>query len=53
MAEPSIRDVDSLIGPATPHFAYQVRARVQELVTGLPEGHDVRRYADRVLRRCG
>ena len=45
MAEPTIDDVDALVGPATPHFAYQLRARVRELVDGLPEDHPVRRYA--------
>ena len=44
--EPTRYDVDALVGPATPHFAYQLRARVRELVAGLPEGHDVRRYAE-------
>jgi hypothetical protein len=39
-------DVDSLVGPATPHFAYQLRARLRELVEGLPPDHDVRRYAE-------
>ena len=45
MAEPTLADVDALVGPATPHFAYQLRARVEELVRDLPEAHDVRRYA--------
>jgi hypothetical protein len=44
--EPSTRDVDALVGPATPHFAYQLRARVRELVLDLPEEHEVRRYAE-------
>ena len=44
--EPSRDDVDALVGPATPHFAYQLRARVRELVSELPEDHDVRRYAE-------
>jgi len=43
---PTRDDVDALVGPATPHFAYQLRARVRELVAGLPESHDVRRYAE-------
>jgi len=43
--EPTRDDVDALVGPATPHFAYQLRARVEELVQGLPEDHAVRRYA--------
>ena len=46
MPEPTRDDVDALVGPATPHFAYQLRARLRELVADLPEGHDVRRYAD-------
>ena len=44
--EPNRDDVDALVGPATPHFAYQLRARVRELVADLPEGHDVRTYAE-------
>ena len=46
MAEPTIRDVDALIGPATPHFAYQLRARVRELIEDLPVDHEVRRYGE-------
>ena len=46
MAEPTLADVDALVGPATPHFAYQLRARVQELVAELPETHPVRRYGE-------
>jgi RecB family exonuclease len=44
--EPTRDDVDALVGPATPHFAYQLRARVRELVAGLPENHPVRRYGE-------
>ena len=44
--EPTRHDVDALVGPATPHFAYQLRARVEELVMDLPEGHPVRQYAE-------
>jgi hypothetical protein len=44
--EPTRADVDALVAPATPHFAYQLRARIRELVADLPEDHDVRRYAD-------
>ena len=46
MAVPTRDDVDAIVGPATPHFAYQLRARVLELVEDLPENHDVRRYAE-------
>jgi hypothetical protein len=46
MAEPTIEDIDALVGPATPHFAYQLRARVRELVAELPADHPVRRYGE-------
>src|SRR6201993_4346915 len=46
MPEPTFADVDELVGPATPHFAYQLRARVRELVLDLPEEHAVRQYAE-------
>jgi hypothetical protein len=46
MAEPTKDDVDAIVGPATPHFTYQLRARVLELVEDLPETHEVRRYAE-------
>src|SRR5579862_2443330 len=46
MPEPSFAQIDALVGPATPHFAYQLRARVRELVLDLPEEHPVRRYAE-------
>jgi hypothetical protein len=46
MAEPTIDDVDALVGPATPQFGYQIRARVRELVADLPADDPVRLYAD-------
>ena len=46
MSEITRDDIDALVGPATPHFAYQLRARVRELVEGLPPDHEVRRYAE-------
>ena len=45
--EPTRDDVDALVGPATPHFAYQLRARVGSSSRGFPTDHDVRRYAER------
>jgi hypothetical protein len=44
--EPTTAEIDALVGPATPHFAYQIRARVRELVEELPEDHPMRRYAE-------
>ena len=31
---------------ATPHFAYQIRARVRDLVRDLPADHPARRYGE-------
>ena len=44
MAEITRDDIDALVGPATPHFAYQLRARVRHLISELPEDDPVRRY---------
>ena len=46
MAEATFAEIDALVGPATPHFAYQLRARIRELVLDLPEDHPVRRYGE-------
>jgi hypothetical protein len=56
MAEPTTDDVDALVGPATPQFAFQLRARVRELVADLPEDDPVRAYAEEkaeLLERLG
>jgi hypothetical protein len=45
MPEPTKEDLDALVGPATPHFAPQLRARIEELVLHLPDAHPVKRYA--------
>jgi hypothetical protein len=44
MPEPTKEDIDALVGPATPQFAYQLRARVEELIAALPEGNPVKEY---------
>lgn len=49
MAEPTKDDIDALVGPATPHFAMQIRARVRALVRDLTEDHPVRRYGEEQL----
>jgi hypothetical protein len=41
----------ALVGPATPHFAFQLRARVEELIRDLPEEHEVRRYGEAQMER--
>jgi hypothetical protein len=56
MREPTKDDIDALVGPATPHFAFQIRARVRALVRDLPEDHAVRRYGEEqidLLERLG
>jgi hypothetical protein len=47
--EPTRYDVDTLVGPATPQFAYQLRARIRELVKDLPPAHEVRLYAEQKM----
>ena len=49
MAEPTRDDIDALVGPATPHFAYQLRARVRELIQDLPDDHPVRTYGEQKM----
>jgi hypothetical protein len=49
MREPTTQDIDALIGPSTPHFAFQIRERVERLIAELPEGHPVRGYAEQRL----
>jgi hypothetical protein len=46
VAEPTKEAIDALVGPATPHFAYQLRARIEELVKDLPENDPLRKYAE-------
>ena len=56
MTEPTIDDIDALVGPATPHFAFQIRARVREAIAGLPDDSPVRAYGEEkiaLLERLG
>ena len=46
MPEQTKEAIDALVGPATPQFAYQLRARIEELVKDLPEEDPVRRYGE-------
>ena len=46
MPEPTIETIDALVGPATPQFAYQLRARVREAIAGLAADHPVRVYGE-------
>ena len=56
MREPTIADIDALVGPATPHFAFQLRARVSELIAPLAADSPVRRHGEQqveLLDRLG
>ena len=44
--DPIIEAIDEVVGPATPHFAYQLRARVRELIEHLPPDHPARRHGE-------
>ena len=44
--DPICEAIDEVVGPATPHFAYQLRARVRELIEDLPPDHTARRYGE-------
>jgi hypothetical protein len=49
VAEITRDDIDALVGPATPHFAYQLRARVKGLIADLPEDDPVRTYGEQQM----
>jgi hypothetical protein len=49
MSRPTIRDIDTLWGPATPHFAYQIAARLADMIADLPPGDPVRVHGERRL----
>jgi hypothetical protein len=56
MAAPTKDDIDALVGPATPHFAFQLRARVRALIRDLPDDDPVRSYGEEqmdLLERLG
>jgi hypothetical protein len=38
----TVEDIRALAGPATPHFALQIRNRIERLIEGLPPGDPVR-----------
>jgi hypothetical protein len=42
----TIEEIDRLVGSATPHFAYQLRARIRELIESLPAENPTRRYGE-------
>jgi hypothetical protein len=47
----TIEDIRSLAGPATPHFALQIRNRIRRLIDGLPDDDPVRVEGERHIAR--
>ena len=47
----TVEDIRALIGPATPHFALQIRDRVAQLLEGLPPGDPARIEGERAIAR--
>ena len=42
----TVEDIRALAGPATPHFALQIRNRIEKLIERLPDGDPVRREGE-------
>jgi hypothetical protein len=49
--EITVNDVRALAGPATPHFALQIRNRIKRLITTLPTTHPARLEGEREIAR--
>jgi hypothetical protein len=49
--EITVDDIRSLAGPATPHFALQIRNRIKRLIAPLPPAHPARVEGEREIPR--
>lgn len=49
--EVTIEDIRALAGPSTPHFALQIRNRIQRLIEPLPADHPARLEGERQIAR--
>ena len=47
----TVEDIRALAGPSTPHFALQIRNRIERLIADLPEGDPVRREGETQMAR--
>jgi hypothetical protein len=47
----TVDDIRALAGPATPHFALQIRNRIRRLIEVLPEDDPVRREGELQIAR--
>jgi hypothetical protein len=49
--EVTVEDIRALAGPSTPHFALQIRNRIQRLIEPLPADHPARLEGERKVAR--
>lgn len=49
--EITVEDVRALAGPSTPHFALQIRNRIERLIADLPADHPARVEGERHVAR--
>jgi hypothetical protein len=49
--EITVEDIRALAGPSTPHFALQIRNRIERLIAPLPPGHPARVEGERQVAR--
>lgn len=49
--EPTVEDVRQLMGASAPHFALQIRNRIENLVGGLAEDHPARVMGEAEMAR--
>jgi hypothetical protein len=49
--EITVEDIRALTGPATPHFALQIRNRIRRLIEPLPPDHPARIEGERHINR--
>jgi hypothetical protein len=47
----TVEDIRTLSGPSTPHFALQIRNRIQRLIDGLEESDPARVEGERQIAR--
>jgi hypothetical protein len=47
----TVDDVRQLMGASTPHFALQIRTRIQRLIEGLPADDPARRLGEQEIAR--
>ena len=49
--EITVDDIRALAGPATPHFALQIRNRIARLIEGMPADHPARIEGEQQITR--